>query len=1269
VATYVFKVNGVTKTLQPGWSIRESPNGRNLFDGRMLSLDGTFRLVVGDEISLTEDPGSGAVTIFGGTIDQPAEAGFGGASSTAAITLRVSAVDFNEIADRREVVIDIAAGNTKAALTALAPFYTPFGVTLDATQANGPSLPALSYHGERLREVLDQISALTSHAWSWQINYTKVLSATAIASTAAPFNLTDGNVASHVEGDITVEQPTAANYANYITVLAGTGQQEVTDAFTGNGVTTTFALTYTLAANRGYVTNGGVNEPIGVTTPPYWTYDPVTNSITRSSAPANLSAISIIYTGQFPYTAIADGGASSANRRDRTYTAEGVFNAVVAEALADAYLVRDMRRPRTVRYVSPDVGLHPGQAQAITNTKRSLTGDWVLTEVEIRNTSGNVAKRFVTVVEGSVLPASVGEVVMSWGGQSSAAASASVTIVTSGGVGGSGTAGRVATWATSTTLGDTTDVPFLSAANNTFTGAQTISSADPLLYFYETDQGVDLKRWRIAVGGAVWNLQTLNDAGSVVLATVLSITRPGNAALVGGLTAYSLTGNDTTSGILHHGAVVNPSDATRKVIYRYWDKTTTAASPDIFWTETITAQANISTRDNPVFQMGWNAAAGGGLLNASYSGVRDAWEQYYEPSVGGTGFWERHICAMPTDVATNGEIRMISMSGRAEVTRNNVHPSTAFQSEFWTFTYPSTGGIANGDSFRISIEGTNFGVSFVLNNGYSYLRRGGVARGPNFPLFFQLNAAASADNRVLFFGTSAPATDDDLHLLWNGTNATSVIHTSIGGIASRLVVDGKNSVNEHGFVLFRDEQGAGTKEGFVAHDATTLYLGAPQAALANYNDATIAAAAHVSITASAMTVTGNILPTTVYTMNLGSVTLPLLGIYGSELHVATLVAQDVIATIGGRVMAAPTTVLSANLAPAATTITVKHNNLVNGDRIVLQKSGQIEWMAVTSGAGGSAGFYTYTVTRNLDGTGADTWVAGDAVVDTTPGYIDLFSVGDVTGNISGPTIAGMVRTGTTYSDLAPRWVIGNLNGSYGYVATTFGFAAGDSTAANVTIDATNGLRIRNSTTVFAQLSSALFTIGNPSGNRLTWDNSILKVVSANLTIDNNGIAIAPDTGTGPILAKAYAFTVPTGDLWMGGIDSSGNGRTLFLQAEWTGAGSRNTTIFLGTNSNSGTAATISVEDSSGTSQILLKRGAGTHQLTIGASLVWSGGNAQFGNVGIGTGTFGTSAASVLAIANGTAPGSSPAGLGQLYVESGALKYRGSSGTVTQLAAA
>jgi hypothetical protein len=57
------------------------------------------------------------------------------------------------------------------------------------------------------------------------------------------------------------------------------------------------------------------------------------------------------------------------------------------------------------------------------------------------------------------------------------------------------------------------------------------------------------------------------------------------------------------------------------------------------------------------------------------------------------------------------------------------------------------------------------------------------------------------------------------------------------------------------------------------------------------------------------------------------------------------------------------------------------------------------------------------------------------------------------------------------------------------------------------------------------------------------------------------------------------------------------------------------------------------------------------------------------NIGINATVAGTNAAGVMVVANGTAPTTSPAGVGQWWVEGGALKYRGSSGTVTTLAPA
>lgn len=209
--------------------------------------------------------------------------------------------------------------------------------------------------------------------------------------------------------------------------------------------------------------------------------------------------------------------------------------------------------------------------------------------------------------------------------------------------------------------------------------------------------------------------------------------------------------------------------------------------------------------------------------------------------------------------------------------------------------------------------------------------------------------------------------------------------------------------------------------------------------------------------------TGNdVLPTTGYDINLGALTTKYLTLHAAELWVETLVAQNTIATIGGRVLVGPTTTLTSDLTDVATSIEVKHNQMANGDRVYLEANGAVEFLAITSAPSGS-GPYTYSVTRNLDGSGANDWYAGDAVFNTGTtgdGFIDLYSVSAVNGpSVLGPAIVGNVRTGTTYSDIAPRWAIGNLNGVYGYGADTYGAAFGDAGNSYLTIDATNGIRM------------------------------------------------------------------------------------------------------------------------------------------------------------------------------------------------------------------
>lgn len=147
--------------------------------------------------------------------------------------------------------------------------------------------------------------------------------------------------------------------------------------------------------------------------------------------------------------------------------------------------------------------------------------------------------------------------------------------------------------------------------------------------------------------------------------------------------------------------------------------------------------------------------------------------------------------------------------------------------------------------------------------------------------------------------------------------------------------------------------------------------------------------------------TGNdILPNTNYDLNMGAINKKYLTLHAAELWVETLVAQDTIATIGGRILVGPTTELIADLASGATTMDVKHNQMSNGDRTLMQANLKFEYMAITSDPTAIAGGYRYNVTRNLDGTGANDWYAGDAVVNTGTtgsGFIDLYSLESVNG--------------------------------------------------------------------------------------------------------------------------------------------------------------------------------------------------------------------------------------------------------------------------------
>jgi hypothetical protein len=404
----VLTIAGATKVFRAGsLNISKTANDRTTASFEIVSTDGSYRPAMDAEVILTE---SGTRTL-GGLVDVVTERGLVNGATDGIVTT-VSVVDFNTYAERRYVNETIPAGSLEAALTVLTTYLSGYGVTLDAGQVTGPSLPELVYNYRPLVEVLNEIMTLTADAgepYVWRIDNFKVLSAYQPSTDAAPFDLT-GTIP-EVIGDMEVET-TRGDYANRIILkIPAKTFTNYVQTFTGDGSTYEFDLDYTLTAMRYIVTNDGVDElltfqGIGFDLAVQWLYYASGNKISRETTgvpdpPDNLNAISITYDGtREAYAVIAeDAGEIAANGIwERVFVIEDVPSDTTAQALADAELAKRLPVTKTVRYSTLEAGIETGQQQTITVSERNLSGTAVISDVVVTDVGTDMLLRQVTAV-------------------------------------------------------------------------------------------------------------------------------------------------------------------------------------------------------------------------------------------------------------------------------------------------------------------------------------------------------------------------------------------------------------------------------------------------------------------------------------------------------------------------------------------------------------------------------------------------------------------------------------------------------------------------------------------------------------------------------------------------------------------------------------------------------------------------------------------------------------------------------------------------------
>lgn len=88
----------------------------------------------------------------------------------------------------------------------------------------------------------------------------------------------------------------------------------------------------------------------------------------------------------------------------------------------------------------------------------------------------------------------------------------------------------------------------------------------------------------------------------------------------------------------------------------------------------------------------------------------------------------------------------------------------------------------------------------------------------------------------------------------------------------------------------------------------------------------------------------DVLPEDNYDVSLGKIDKKYLSLYAAELWVETLVAQSTIATIGGRIIVAPTTTLTLFLDSADTEMEVKHNQIERNDIQYMEANSNVEFL-------------------------------------------------------------------------------------------------------------------------------------------------------------------------------------------------------------------------------------------------------------------------------------------------------------------------------------
>ena len=397
-------IGGAAKELRAGsFSLKETANRRCTASFEIMSEDRSYRPAEGAEVIIEED----GTRIFGGLVDRPNESALAGCQRPG-ITTHVNAIDFTVYAERRFFNGTLAAGTLKSQLTTLVALLSTYGVTLDAGQVDGPSMPDLTYDYRRLDQVLNELMTLTADAgqpFIWEISYDKKLSAYQPSTEAAPFDLV-GNDLPEVIGDIEVETSRSDQYANRIILkVQPKSQIEREETFIFGTDPYPYVPQYTPTKTYGYITHETIFETLRIPPDPdaaSWTWDPTAGTLTRDAGTPTTGQTTIYkFDGTFAGVWIAEDAAEIAavGIWEKVLVFESIPNDLTGQAFADAELAKRAAAIKTVKYRTWEQGISIGQQQTINVSARNVNGSAVIVDVLSRDLVHRLERTVTAVID------------------------------------------------------------------------------------------------------------------------------------------------------------------------------------------------------------------------------------------------------------------------------------------------------------------------------------------------------------------------------------------------------------------------------------------------------------------------------------------------------------------------------------------------------------------------------------------------------------------------------------------------------------------------------------------------------------------------------------------------------------------------------------------------------------------------------------------------------------------------------------------------------